>query len=174
MVSEHSSLYKAKSPMQYFSFPLPHLAAMRQHQDVLGDAGSARVLPPTLLLEPLSSSGVHAAALGLVSSGNQAKNTRELRWETLHIVGPKQPLFSFSLSYIHPVRLVFSAGTCWLFLILYVPFTVNVPFRSLSLKKHPPSKPLHQILVSFLVIREHPNQQELSMEKIKLQLESEE
>lgn len=35
--------------------------------------------------------GGHAAALGLISSGNPAKNTREMLWEMLRIVGPKQP-----------------------------------------------------------------------------------
>lgn len=87
---------------------------------------------PARLPEPLSSfrpscvlgRGGQAAAVGLISSGNQAKNTREMLWEMLHIVGPKQLVFSLSLSYAHPWRLVLNVGTCWLFLILYIPFTV--------------------------------------------------
>jgi len=67
--------------------------------------------------------------MGLISSGNQAKNTREMRWETLHIVvHPKQPLFALSPSCVRPGRLVLNGGTRWLFLILYIPFAVNVPF----------------------------------------------
>lgn len=46
-------------------------------------------------------------------------------------------------------------------------------YKSVS-EKQLLSKSLLQILVSFLVIGEHPNQQELAVEKINLQLESEE
>lgn len=83
----------------------------------LGRMGSGRALAfqlgqvsPARLPEPLSSfrpscvlgRGGQAAAVGLISSGNQAKNTREMLWEMLHIVGPKQLVFSLSLSYAHP------------------------------------------------------------------------
>lgn len=59
------------------------------------------------------------------------------------------------------------AGPRWLFPILYIPFAVNVPFTSLSLKNNP----LRILTPNFsFLFDDDPNH----LEEIKLQLEPEE
>lgn len=132
-----------------------------------------------------------AAARGLISSGNQAKNTGAVLGEVLHMVGPEQPLLSLVLEFLTSANLPLNVALSFLAL----PPAVRVPSPTLALKNSPLqiltlsigvlfgggrawllktalSESLLQILMSFVVVGEHPFQQELSVENGKLQLDT--
>lgn len=108
-----------------------------------------------------------AATWSLISSGNQAKNTRAVLGEVLHVVGPEQPLLSLVLEFLTSSILPLNVALSFLTFLLLSAYP-SQPW----LLKPALSGSLLQILVSFLVVGEHPARQELSVENGKLQLDA--